>query len=99
MPHITLSVTGSVIQQVSAGHDFQRQLAVRNASPDLIALFDTASAGNRVLVAISGEFSLSVGDTRAIWGSHQAPGQQADDFADLYSLLARRPDVPVTFRW
>jgi hypothetical protein len=99
MPHITLAVTHPVIQQVQAGNDYQRQLAVQGASPDLRALIDTASANNRVLVAVCGEFSLTVGDTGAIWGRHQAAGHQADDFADLYALLARRPNVPVTFRW
>jgi hypothetical protein len=99
MPHITLAVTQPVIQQVQAGNDYQRQLAVQGASPDLIELLNTASADNQVLVAVCGVFSLSVGDTRAIWGSHQAAGHQADDFANLYALLARRPNVPVTFRW
>lgn len=99
MSHITLTVTDRVIQQVQAGHGFQRQLAVQGASPDLRALIDTATGDNRVLVAVGGEFELSVGDTGAIWGSHQAQGHQADDFADLYALLARRPNVPVTFRW
>ena len=99
MPHITLAVTDRVIQQVAAGRDFQRQLAVQDASPDLRAQINTASAHNRVPVVICGVFALLIGDTGAIWGSHQAVGHQADDFADLYALLARRPNVPVTFRW
>ena len=99
MPHITLAVTGPVIQQVQAGQEFQRQLAVQGASPDLMALLNTATRDNQVPIAISGEFELSIGDTRAIWVSHQAAGHQADDFANLYDLLARRPNVPVTFRW
>ena len=99
MPHITLAVTDRVIQQVAAGHDYQRQLAVQDASPDLRALIDTASAANRVPVSVCGVFALSIGDTGAIWGSHQVAGDQADDFADLYALLARRPNVPATFRW
>ena len=99
MSHITLAVTDRVIQQVGAGHDYQRQLAVQDASPDLRALIATASAHNRVPVAVCGVFALSIGDTGAIWGSHQAAGHQSDDFADLYALLARRPNVPVTFKW
>jgi hypothetical protein len=99
MSHITLAVTHPVIQQVQAGRHFQRQLAVQGASPDLRALIDTATGDNRVLVAICDVFELSIGDTGAIWASHQAAGHQADDFADLYALLARRPDVPVTFGW
>ena len=99
MPNITLAVTHPVIQQVQAGSHFQQQLAIQGASPELRALIDTARGANRVLVAICDVFELSVGDTGAIWASHQAAGDQADDFADLYSLLARRPNVPVTFRW
>jgi hypothetical protein len=100
MPHITLTVTDRVIQQVQAGRHFQRQLAVQGASPDLRALIDTATGDNRVLVAIGGgELELSVGDTSAIWASHQAQGPQADGFAKLYERLARRPNVPVTFIW
>jgi CobQ-like glutamine amidotransferase family enzyme len=99
MPHITLAVTDRVIQQVGGGHGYQRQLAVRGASPDLRALIATASAHNRVHVAICGVFELSIGDTGAIWGSHQAAGHQADDFAGLYALLETRPNVPVTFGW
>lgn len=99
MPHITLAVTHRVAQQVQANNLFQRQLAVRDASPDLLALIGTASGANHVQIAICGVFELLVGDRGAIWGTHQAAGHQVDDFADLYSLLARRPDVPVTFRW
>src|SRR5215218_6571503 len=98
MPHITLAVTSPVIQQVKTGQQF-RQLAVQGASPDLRALLDTATRNHQVLIPICGEFELSIGDTRAIWVSHQAAGHQADDFANLYELLARRPDVAVTFRW
>jgi hypothetical protein len=99
MPYITLRVTDRVIQQVQAGHPFQRQLAVQDASQDLRTLIATASGVNQVRVPICGVFELLIGDTSAIWGSHQAAGHQADDFADLYALLARRPNVPVTFTW
>jgi hypothetical protein len=99
MQHITLAVTGRVIQQVQVSDDSQRQLAIQGASPDLGALIETASGGNRVTIAVCGTFELSIGDTGAIWGSHQAAGHQVDDFADLYRLLARRPDVPVRFTW
>lgn len=97
MPQITLRVTGPVIQQVQDGRPFQRQLAIQDASPDLGVLIGAASSVNRVRIAICGVFELSIGDTSAIWGSHQAAGLQADDFSNLYELLARRPNVPVTF--
>ena len=99
MPFITLAVTVPVIQQVNQGHDFQMQLAIRDASTDLSDLIRTANAENKVTVLVCGVFMLFVGDTGAIWRSHQNPGSQTDDFDNLYSLLARRPDVSVTFRW
>ena len=99
MPYITFSVTTPVIQQVNSGNQFQRQLAIRDASPELRALVGQATGKNRVDVSVCGTFKLSVGDTGAIWATHQDDGIQADDFTDLYSLLSRRPDVPVKFQW
>ena len=99
MPSITLAVTTPVIRQVNQGNEYQKQLAIRDASPDLRALVDTANAENKVSVAVCGVFELAVGDTSAIWGVHQDLGVQADDFSNLYSLLAHRPDVSVKFRW
>jgi len=99
MPSITLAVTMPVIWQVNEDNEYQRQLAIRDASSDLRALIDTAHAGNKVSIAVCGVFELAVGDTGAIWGVHQDLGSQADDFSNLHSLLARRPDVSVKFRW
>ena len=50
-------------------------------------------------VDVNGVFQLSVGDNGAIWENHQEPGRQAEDFTNLYNLLARRPEQPVTFSW
>jgi hypothetical protein len=99
MAHITLTVTKRVIQQVNDVRPTQRQIAIRGASPELLALIRSASASNRVPVAVNGVFDLSVGDTGAIWGVHQRAGLQSEDFASFYGLLARRPDKPVTFAW
>jgi DNA-binding PucR family transcriptional regulator len=99
MPYITLSVTTRVIQQVNSGNQFQRQLAIQGASPELRTLIDDATGKNRVAISVCGIFKLLIGDTGAIWAAHQDDGIQADDFSDLYSLLSRRPDVPVKFQW
>ncbi len=96
---ITLAVTKSVVREVNAGRAYQRQIAIRGGSPELLAVIRKASARNRVAVAVNGVFQLSVGDTGAIWGKHQGRGRQAEDFASLYGLLARRPEQPVTFSW
>jgi hypothetical protein len=99
MPSITLAVTTPVIRQINEGNEYQKQLAIRDVSPDMRALVGKANAKNKVVVAVCGIFELSVGDNGAIWGTHQAPGAQLNDFTNFYSLLARRPDVSVKFQW
>ncbi len=96
---ITLAVTKNVLREVKAGRTYQRQIAIRGGSPELLAAINKASARNRVGVAVNGVFRLSVGDHRAIWEKHQARGPQSDDFASLFNLLSRRPEQPVTFSW
>jgi len=94
---ITLAVAKNVVREVTAGRKFQRQIAIRDGSPQLLAAIRKASARNRIAVAVNGVFELSVGDTGAIWEKHQAPGRQAEDFRSLYDLLSRRPEEPITF--
>ena len=96
---ITLAVTKNVVREVNAGRTFQRQIAIRGGSPQLLVAIRKASARNRIAVAVNGVFQLSVGDTGAIWGKHQARGRQAEDFTSLYDLLSRRPEEPITFSW
>jgi len=96
---ITLAVTRSVVREVNAGRTFQRQIAIRGGSPELLAAIRKASARNRMAIAVNGVFQLSVGDTGAIWEKHQARGRQSEDFTSLYDLLSRRPEQPVTFSW
>lgn len=96
---ITLAVAEGVTREVNAGRTYQRQIAIRGGSPELLAVIRKASARNRVAVAVNGVFQLSVGDNGAIWEKHQEPGRQAEDFTNLYNLLARRPEQPVTFSW
>ncbi len=95
MAYFTLAVTSAVIEQVKAAGSTQRQIAIRDASPELLAAIRDASKTTRVPVV----FDLSVGDTTAIWGRQQREGVQAEDFTSLYDLLARRPDRPVKFEW
>jgi len=97
MSFLTLCVTSAVIDQARLG-DHQKQIAITNPSPDIAPVIAGASSSNRAAVHISDQFTLMVGDTAAIWRSHQV-GIQLADFDDLYSLLARRPDIPVKFTW
>jgi transcriptional regulator with XRE-family HTH domain len=96
---ITLAVTEGVLREVNAGRQYQRQIAIRGGSPELLAMIRKASARNRVPLAVNGVFQLSVGDNGAIWETQQDDAHQAADFRSLYELLARRPEQPVTFSW
>lgn len=99
MPFISLAVTERVIRQIEKGNEYQRQLAIKDASPDLRDILDTANASNKISVAICGVVELIVGDTNAIWEAHQENKLQAEDFSDLFSLLSRRKDEPIKFIW
>ena len=63
MAQITLKVTKPVLKEVADGHLNQHQIAIHGASPSLLALLDTASKNNRVVVDVNGAFALSIGDT------------------------------------
>ena len=98
MSFVTLSVTSAVLDQLNAGNQFQKQIAVRGASPEIVGAMIGANADNQIQININGSFALNVGDRNAIWAVHQT-GIQSEDFADIFSLLARRPDRDVTFTW
>lgn len=66
MSFITLSVTSPVIEQVNKGNEYQKQLAIRDASPDLKSLITAASSKNKIEVKVSNVFVFAVGDTGAI---------------------------------
>lgn len=74
MPFITLAVTSNVVQQVDQGNDFQKQLAIRDASPGLAALIKTANAQNKVPVAVCGVFKLTTFLTSILfWRADRMP--------------------------
>jgi hypothetical protein len=98
MAHITLCVTQPVLDQLDAGNKSQKQIAIKDASPELIEIISKATSANKVQIEINGIFTLTVGDTGAIWGKHQE-GIQVQDFNDIFSLLSRRPGVRVPFSW
>lgn len=99
MPHITLYVTSKMKNYVDEIGPNLRQIAFRDPSPELHLTDPPPTSEKQVLLAINGEFKLSVGDYNLIWAAHQSAGIQADDFASLYDLLARRPNREVRFAW
>jgi hypothetical protein len=99
IPHITLYVTEKIRNYADKTGTNSRQIAFRDPSPDLHLANPPATSGEQVLLAVNGVFKLSVGDTYAIWATHQSAGIQAEDFTSLYDLLARRPECQVRFEW
>ncbi|MFN3653584.1 MAG: hypothetical protein ACK47B_28735 [Armatimonadota bacterium] len=94
MSTVTLVVTQAVVNHAQAGNLNQRQIAIRNPSPEVRAALSHASAGNRLQLSLGGYVDLVVGDPGAIWLSHQ---REKEDFELLYELLARRPNTGMEF--
>jgi hypothetical protein len=100
MEYMTLTVTAKVVKQVTAtGDQKQRQITIRDASPKLRVMLDTAREKAPVLIRVNGSYELSVGDTDAIWPKHQKTGVQRGNFDNLYALLSSPPDQPAKFNW
>ena len=99
MPHIKLKVTQKVLEQVERVGTSQMQIAIKGGSEDIEKAVLGANRDNKIVIPVSGTFLLVVGDSGAIWLSHQVTKTQTNDFQNLYQLLARRPDYVVTFMW
>lgn len=97
MSHIDLAVTSRVISQVEKAGANQRQIAIKAASRDLLEKIATANKNNCVLLSIAPEMDLMVGDTGAIWYTHQETSDRRDSFISLYNSLAENPDFPKRF--
>lgn len=94
---ITLTVTQPVLRQVAEKGESQRQIAIQGASAEILQRLRETRRENPLRILIGGVFPLTVGDTVAIWFSHQTEGEEREDFISLYNLLARHPGCPVKF--
>ncbi len=92
---ISLAVTQKVLDHASRGKAGEKQMAIRNMSPELRTRLSLANAKNHVSIELGNAVQLTVGDTGAIWRAHN--GASAEDFDLLFQLLARRPDVSMEF--
>jgi hypothetical protein len=95
MPTVTLVVTPPHLRHVKAGHENQKQIAMREASSDIWPRLSQLTAGNRVNIQIGGCVTLIAGDPGAIWLAHNK--EHVADFNSLFDLLARRPGVGMQF--
>jgi hypothetical protein len=95
MPEISLVVTQRVFDRTVPDHRDEAQLAIRSASEDIAPSIRQLNAKNRANLRLGGFITLVVGDTAAIWRSHNK--HQVEDFDALFNLLARRPDQEMRF--
>lgn len=95
MDTVMLKVTRKVLAQ-SQNNRNQRQISISDASsPELKALFETAGKNRRIRLLLATKIPLWMGDTGAIWDSHNQDNQ--GDFERLFALLAHHPDAPFQF--
>lgn len=92
MPIITLKVTTRALKHLEQeGNWNQSQITV--VHPPFKATRD-----NRVEILVRGDIRISIGDTHAIWHSHNIETErQSADFKRLYKTLSKRPDEELKF--
>lgn len=95
MDTVQLKVTSKVLAQSQSDPD-QRQISISGASSlELKALFKMAGKNSRVRLLLAERILLWMGDTGAIWYSHNQDNQGG--FERLFALLAHHPDAPFRF--
>lgn len=95
MNAISLSVTQKTAAYLADQPAAGRQFAIKDASPDIRATLDKAGKMAPVTIRIGHCLTSVVGDTHAIWRSHNL--DCLTEFDALFDLLALHPDVPMTF--
>ncbi len=87
-------VTSKVLQQVQKAPG-QKQIAVTWPDGSLAVLIRAANRRDRVRIRIADVLLLELGDTSAIWRSHNDQFQSS--FDSLYAFLSRHPDEEFRF--
>jgi hypothetical protein len=92
---ISLYVTPGVTDRMATAPAHQHQIAYNEPSRDIAQRLRQVTGQQRVTVRLGGLVVLEVGDTGAIWRSHNE--RHTDDFEALFHLLARYPGRPMRF--
>ncbi|WKE67263.1 hypothetical protein PVT67_08515 [Gallaecimonas kandeliae] len=92
MDTVQLRVTNAVMEQAVRGRH-QEQIAISGAVGAFDRLLRFCNREQRIMVRLAGALDLVIGDTSAIWRSHQ---ESPADFDSLYALLASKPDTNFT---
>lgn len=95
MSEIELAVTTGVLAFAQGANEDQRQIALTSPSADIAPLLRSATAQRQVKLKLSGQITLMVGDTSAIWFVHNK--RSAEDFDNLYTFLAHYPSRRMRF--
>jgi hypothetical protein len=92
---ISLYVTPGVTDRMSTAPAHQHQIAYNEPSQDIAPRLREVNGQQRASVRLGGLVVLEVGDTGAIWRTHNE--RHADDFEALFQLLARYPGRSMRF--
>jgi len=94
MPSITLTVTQKVLNHTATVPN-QRQIAVQKPSEEIEPLVKTLTKNNQKIIRLGGLIMLKMGDSGAIWLSHNQDHEA--DFNALFAILALHPDQGMRF--
>ncbi len=95
MSELSLRVTKRVIAYAQGERIRERQIAYSSPSADIAGRLSAITKSNRVTVQIGGFVTFVVGDSSAIWRSHNE--SVSDDFDALFTLLATHPSKRMRF--
>ncbi|HDY7512065.1 TPA: hypothetical protein RQJ57_004338 [Vibrio vulnificus] len=97
MNKITLKVTSKVISHViNAQSKNQEQIALKVVSGQLLEQKHNITKSNKVDILVANQMTLTLGDTSAIWKSHQS---DQVDFNVLFDFLSTKPDGEFEFTY
>ncbi len=94
METVFLKVTSKVIAQMKMAIN-QEQIAIKSSSDNLNQIFSNANGNNLISIQLASAVTLKLGDTNAIWRSHNNEHKQ--EFDSMFSLLAEYPDIEFEF--
>ncbi len=95
MNQISMKVTVKALKHInSITSKNQQQIAIKAISGDLSSIVGTLNKSCKVNIKVSNQLLLSLGDTTAIWRSHQ---ETPEDFDMLFKMLQCKPDKEFIF--
>ncbi|WP_419655538.1 hypothetical protein Dvar_46230 [Desulfosarcina variabilis str. Montpellier] len=94
METVFLKVTSNVLSYVGEA-DTQKQISIKASSSLLTEKIILANKTNKLLIRIANSIDLVLGDTGAIWRSHNQKYEK--EFDTLFHFLRNYPDQEFEF--